>query len=128
MSVKNFVVETAAIVAGLFVKKGTADNGVVKSTAGDVSYGLSKGSTPTEEIAVGDHLSVALMGEVAPALLAATITAGADVTPDANGKAVAVVPTDNRVFRGGIAIQSGVPGEMIDIIVTSDYVSTVTIT
>lgn len=128
MAIISRIVETAAIAAGLFCKAGSADNGAEKSGAGEVSLGISKGSNPTESIAVGDHVSIAADAEITKVELAATMSQGADVTADANAKAVAVVPTDDRVFRGGTLMEGGVPGDQVDCLVKNDYVSTVTIT
>lgn len=126
MSVLNFVVETAAIGPGLAVKKGTAANGVVIAGAGEQSVGVSKQSTPeaTDTTGVGDHVSVAAAGEKTKVLINGTLAMGADVAPDAAGKAVAIGSTaGNKYFRLGYLAEGGVAGELVDIIVTCDWVT-----
>ena len=118
------VVETAAIGPGLCVKKGTAENGVVISGAGEIGYGVSMNQSPIESVSVGDHVDVALQGTIAKIHLAATLAAGADVAPDAAGKAVAIGSTAaNKYFRAAVLLESGAAGELVDCIVTSDYVT-----
>lgn len=120
--IKGFAVETIALTPGLFVKKGTAENGIIKAGAGERAYGLSKGSEYTESIAVGDHADVALPGEVAKVMLAGTLTAFDEVAPDADGKAVAIGAVEgDTYFRGAVLLESGVAGELVDALVTCDW-------
>jgi len=115
------VVETAAITPGLFLKKGTAENGVVVAGAGEQSLGISLGSSPSESIPVGEHADVVILG-ITKVMLAATLTAGDDVAPDAAGKAVAIGSTAGNIyFRGATLLESGVAGQLVDCQVRCDW-------
>ena len=116
------VVETAAITPGLVVKKGTAENGIVVAGAGEQSYGLSLGSSPSESIPVGEHADVVILG-ITKVMLAATLAAGADVEPDAAGKAVALATGSGQHFRGATLLESGVAGQLVDCQVRCDFVT-----
>ena len=118
------VIEGAPLGLGFFVQKGTAENGVVKSGAGEAGYGVSIQSDELFAGAVGDHVGVALPGNVAKVLLAFAGTAGDDVAPDAAGKAVAIATgAGTKNFRGGTLLENGASGVLVDMIVHSDFVT-----
>lgn len=121
---RGFVVETASIYPGFCVKKGTAENGVVLSDAGEAGYGISNGTSYDDVKAVGEHVDVALPGEVVKVKLGATLTAGDSVAPEDGGKVIAMGTADGQTyFRAGILLESGVEDELVDCLVTSDYVT-----
>jgi len=87
------------------------------SSKGDRVIGVSQEgtglwSTSTAAVA-GDQLRVFGPGEVALVECGGTVTAGAWVKSDANGKAV--VASADEDFVGGIALQAGADGTKIQI-------------
>ncbi len=84
------------------VKVGAADNGVLQATA--VSESLLGVCVTPSGVVSGDRVDVQMFGECLIECGGA-ITRGAEITTDANGKAVAAAPaagTNNRIV--GIAL------------------------
>jgi len=121
-AIKGFVVEGAAMTGGYFVKKGTAENGVVLAGAAERAYGVTKTTDELYQVTVGDHIDVVMAGEVTKVILAANLTAFDEVAPDANGKAAAIGTKQGDVyFRGGVLLESGSSGDLVDMLVTCDW-------
>lgn len=113
------VIETAAIKAGYCVKKGTANKGIVVATAGSQNLGILKGAVVEgESYAVGEHASFAMVGEVTLAILGATVTAGQSLMSASDGR-LEVLGTSVQA-RAAVAIDGGVPGEAVEVLVVND--------
>ena len=103
---------TTAIPARTLVKFGAADGaGVPAVDAAAFIFGVS-GDIDT---AVGERCSVHSIGNIADVVYGGTVTRGAALTADANGKAVAT--TTAGAFIVGYAEVSGVSGDIGTVIV-----------
>ena len=67
----------------------------------------------------GEELQVYGPGEICKILLGGTVLFGSTLTSDANGKGVAITPANSGTinFVGGIALEPGVSGECVDMLV-----------
>lgn len=104
--VKSFVAG-AAIAANRIVKFGASDVVVQGAAATDYLLGVADSDAGS-----GARVDVVMTGSV-EVVLGGTVTRGALLTTDANGKAV-VAAAGNRVI--GIALQSGVAGDIGDVL------------
>lgn len=100
----------AAIAAYRLLKHGSADNSVLQATAVSSTFGGVSGHTP---VASGEKIDVELVG-IAEVTLGGTVTRGALLTSDANGKGVAAAAT-NTVW--GVAMASGVADDVISMLI-----------
>lgn len=112
--IKTFVAG-AAVTKHRIVKFGSSDDAVIQGAAAtDALIGVS-----TEvDSASGERVDV-IMNGVANVEFGGTITRGAPVTSDANGKAVAAAPAsgvNNRII--GFAGVSGVSGDIGSVIIS----------
>lgn len=109
---KQYVAE-AAIAAWRIVKFGSTDNYVVQSDAvGDSLIGVVEGVAP----AAGERCDVVMAG-IAELTLGGSVTRGALLTTDANGKGVTAAPaggTNNSVI--GRALKSGASDDIIPVL------------
>jgi len=105
-----------------FVKPGAADNAVLQAAANsDGIIGVS-GSLVA---AAAQPIDIAHTG-LAKLLLGGTVTRGDKLTSDANGKGVELSDTilaSAAAHCGAIALQSGVVGDIIDVLVVQQRVS-----
>jgi len=112
----------AEINACRFVKPGSADNAVIQAAANtDGIIGVS-GSLVA---ALAQPVDIAHTG-LAKLLLGGTVTRGDKLTSDANGKGVELSDTilaSAAAHCGAIALQSGVVGDIIDVLVVQQRVS-----
>lgn len=110
---KNYVAE-AAIAACRIVKFGSADGQVVQAAAAtDSLIGVCEMVGP----ALGERCDVIKSG-IADVELGGTVTRGAAITADANGKGVAAAPAAGSNARIiGFAEVSGVSGDIIPVLV-----------
>ena len=110
---KSYIAE-GAIGAGLIVKVGAADYGVLVAAAvGDKSIGISTEIAAT----TGDRTDVIHSG-IADLKLGGTVARGDFLTSDASGQGVTAAPaagTNNRII--GMALIAGVSGDIIPVIV-----------
>jgi hypothetical protein len=115
--IANF--DVGAAVAGNRIVKLSADATVVQASAAtDALIGVSD----PNGAASGERLDVTLTG-MAEIVLGGTVTRGALITADANGKGVAAAPSsgaNNRVV--GVALVSGVSGDVIDVLLSQGSV------
>ena len=114
MAIPGLIVSrlAAADIAPRRIVKLTADNSVSPAAAAtDVLYGVS--ISPNTRT-TGNRVDIVLNGTV-DIELGGTVTAGARVTADANGKAVAASGT-NRII--GIAEIAGVSGDFVPVSVS----------
>lgn len=108
---------SGAVAAYRFVALGSADNTMVQASAAtDQLIGISDslGGEDTRPFDVG------MLGDIVPLDIGGTVTRGNDLTADANGKGVAVsatVAAASNVNVGAIALQSGVDGDRINVLV-----------
>jgi hypothetical protein len=105
----------AAIRARRIVQLGAADNTVIEATAStQVLFGVAD----VLDTALGDQVDVHHVG-TADLLLGGTVARGQRVTADANGAGVAAAPAAgvNAGFVG-ITLQSGVAGDIIQVLLT----------
>lgn len=112
---KSFVAE-AAINPYRIVKFGTADGQVVQGAAATDSL-IGVAASLGQATTVGDRVDVVLEG-IALVEFGGAVTRGAQVTADANGKAVAAAPvagSNNRII--GVAMVSAVAGDIADILI-----------
>lgn len=118
------IVETAALDPGIIVKKGTGDKDVVKNAATTTQgLGITVGSEFNETFAVGTQVSVAFLGKT-KIKLGATLTAGDNVSSDANGKAIATPTTAaTQQYRAAVLLESGVLDELVDAVITNDFIT-----
>lgn len=108
---------SGAIAAYRFVTFGSADNAMAQASAAtDQILGVSDslGAADTRPC------DIAFCGDIVPLDIGGTVTRGNDLTADANGKGVAVTNTvaaASNVNVGAIALQSGVDGDRINVLV-----------
>jgi hypothetical protein len=132
--------ETAASAIGKIVKQGAAANGAVACGKNEQPLGPVVGSADNETFAVGDHIDIACVGEVSKVLLESAVSAGDNLMITAggicckfdNGTVGAITiggasnTYTNALFinrpRLGIAKTNGVAGDLIEAVVTNDYV------
>ena len=96
------IVETAAVVTGLVVKKGSAANGCVKCGAGEKALGIVDSTDIAESTAIGEQATIAVDGLVlglAGGTSVSAVSLGDDLVSDANGKLIKAAgsATHNRV-------------------------------
>lgn len=106
----------AAIEAGRIVKFAAADNEVQKSAAAtDISLGVA--ANENFDVASGETVDV-VVGGVCRVKAGGTITRGALLVSDANGKAVVAAPaagTNNQII--GRALAAAVLDDLVDVLV-----------
>ena len=96
------------------VKVGAADNTAIPGAAATDNL---LGVTPANGAdAIGDTVDV-ILGGIAEVEIAGTVARGAQVTSNASGKGVATTTAGNRSI--GIALASGVSGDVIPVILKS---------
>lgn len=119
MATRTGVIEGAAIKAGLCVKKGTAEKGIVVATEGDQCLGILKGAVIEEEsFAVAEHASFAMAGEVCLSIAGATITAGQSLMSTSTGT---LKPLGTSVqARAAVALTGANPTENLEVLVVND--------
>lgn len=107
--------DAGAAISGNRIVKLSADATVVQGAAAtDALLGVSD----QNGAASGERIDVTLDG-VAEITLGGTVTRGALLTSDANGKGVAAAPSagvNNRII--GMALVSGVSGDIIDVLLS----------
>jgi hypothetical protein len=113
VAVRSFVAE-AAINANRIVTFGASDDNVVQASAvTSQMIGVVEGVAP----ALGERCDVVMTG-IADVQIGGTVTRGAYLTSNATGQGVAAAPaagTNNNVI--GMALQSGVSGDIIPVLV-----------
>lgn len=111
---KEFVAE-AAINPYRIVKFGASDDNVLQAAAAtDALIGVVEGVAP----ALGERCAVVTHG-IAEVKLGGTVVRGGPITSDASGQGVAAAPAaanNNRLI--GFALQSGVAGDVINVLVS----------
>ncbi len=110
--VKSFLVETSAIPHGSLVKLGSTGDYVTLCTgATDQPIGVAfiQGDPLTASGAVGTAIDVVLSG-IAEVKLGGTVAAGANLTSNASGGAIATTTAGNRLI--GVATVAGVSGDL----------------
>ncbi|MGA0569640.1 phage cement protein [Variovorax sp. VNK109] len=112
---KTFVAG-AAIAACTIVKHGAADDAVIPAAAAtDSLLGVASRDFDT---AIGERIDIMTQG-VASVKLAGTVTRGGPVTSNAAGLGVAAAPAAGSNVRViGVAMQSGVAGDVIDVLIS----------
>ncbi|OYY06704.1 MAG: hypothetical protein B7Y70_16095 [Rhizobiales bacterium 35-68-8] len=118
---KTFVAG-AAIAHRRFAKMGAADGTVVQAAAAsDAIIGVFDCPGGVE---TGDRVDVVIFGPT-DVEFGGTVTRGAFLTSDANGKAVAASPAAGASARtGGITHVSAVAGDIMPVLVTAGSVTT----
>lgn len=112
-NVLNFTAETA-VPAFRFAKAGTTEGNVKLAGAGETAIGIA-GELDTAE---GCRCDVQLDG-IAEVECGGSVTFGAKLASDANGKAVAAESGEYL----GIALEGGVSGDIIRILLRGGYVA-----
>lgn len=107
LRVKSLKATIAIPVQFVFVNIDT-NGGIVLPSAGGYAIGVCQ-DTPL----AGDPAGVCYPGDITKVLASATITAGQDVSTDANGNAIAAVSAD---YVLGTALTAGANGFLMDII------------
>jgi hypothetical protein len=102
---------TAAVAVATFSKIGTADFEVTTCGAGEQVTGIFYDTQST----AGRDVSVAVAG-ITRLTLGGTVTRGAKLKSDASGYGV-TSSTDTEEY-GAVALQSGVSGDIIEVLVT----------
>ena len=106
---------TAAIAVAFTIGKFGADDDTLSLTTSrlDKLLGIFQHTTP----AAGDEVRVMLDG-ISRLVLGGAVTRGQPLTSDASGKGIAATSEyDNRI---GIALASGVPGDIIPVLIDAD--------
>jgi hypothetical protein len=87
------------------VSRGTADNKIVNSAAGDKDFlGYARKPTTKDDIAIGDVVDVVIMGVIGDIAIASAVTQGDLLVPAGTGK---VKKTTNlTIAAGGTAVTS----------------------
>jgi hypothetical protein len=105
-----------------FVKYDPADGKVLQCVAGDVPFGISQEGTRRSPYvdgtgraaAAGEQLAVYTLGERAQLQVAAAVTPGLRLKPDANGMGIAAAGID---AYGGWAQWNGAAGKLIEVLI-----------
>lgn len=114
--IKTFKAE-GAIEKYRFVKFGSADDKVLKAAAGEKAFGVYMNSN-NEDAVANDEVEIAHLKGGALIKLNATVARGDSIASDANG--FGVVGTAGQ-WCPGIAMESGVAGDVISIILDGHY-------
>lgn len=107
-----------AIISNSFVKFGSDDDTVVQAAAAadSVIGAVSMVAVPGLGAVSGDRVDVELIG-IVDIKLGGSVTRGGLVTSDAAGKAIAATAAaGSNVRAAGIALASGVAGEIIPVL------------
>jgi len=114
VAVRSFVAE-AAISANRVVTFGATDDNVLTAVAvTSTLIGIVEGVSPV----LGERVDVVMTG-IADLQIGAGVTRGAYITADAQGRGVAAAPAagvNNNVI--GVALQSGVSGDIIPVLIS----------
>jgi hypothetical protein len=114
VAVRSFVAE-AAISANRVVTFGATDDNVLTAVAvTSTLIGIVEGVSPV----LGERVDVTMTG-IADLQIGAGVTRGAYITVDAQGRGVAAAPAagvNNNVI--GVALQSGVSGDIIPVLIS----------
>ena len=94
-----------------FVKFGSADDKVLKAGASEKAFGVYMNAN--DDAAVDDAVEVAHLGGGALIKLAGAVTRGDSIASDLNGEGVVA---GAGVWAPGIAMESGVAGDVISIL------------
>jgi hypothetical protein len=127
MILSKIIEDAAGIAAKLFVKQGTADAGAIAPTATtDECLGVVVGSEDNETFAQNANISVQADG-LGIVKLGYTLTAGNSFGITVGGLAsaslsITTVAAAVHRFRGGIALEDGVPGDYINALIKCDHV------
>lgn len=70
--------------------------------------------------AVGAKADIAMPGDIAPVILAGTVSAGDLLAIDSNSKFAASTPTDGDII-GAVALEAGVAGDLVDAIIVKAH-------
>ena len=92
-----------------FVKLGSKDENVDKAGVGEKAFGVNM----SQNVKSGDACEVAHLGGGALIKLAAAVTRGDSIAPNADGEGIVA---GAGVWAGGIAMQSGAIGDVISIL------------
>jgi hypothetical protein len=112
----------AAVTANSFVVAGSADNTAILASA---STSKILGVSGNLDAASGQPFDITILG-IAKVKLAGAVTRGDLLTSDSAGLAVELSDTilgTASAHSGGVAMQSGVSGDIIDILVLRQHVS-----
>lgn len=114
VAVRSFVAE-AAISANRVVTFGATDDNVLTAAAvTSTLIGIVEGVSPV----LGERVDVVMTG-IADLQIGGSVTRGAYITVDAQGRGVASAPAagvNNNVI--GVALQSGVSGDIIPVLIS----------
>jgi hypothetical protein len=127
MIISKVIEDAAGIAAKLFVKQGTAANGVVAPTATtDECLGVVVGSEDNETFAEDENVSVQTSG-LGIVKCGYTLSAGESFGITVGGMAstslsITTIAAALSRFRGGIALEDGVPGDYINAEIKCDHV------
>lgn len=110
----------AAVKSNRFVKFGADDDKVVQAAASTDSIigAVNKVAPPGSNAATGDRLDVEHYG-IVDIQLGGNVTRGGKLTSDSDGCGVAAAPSAGvNAQVGGIALASGVSGDIIPVLLT----------
>lgn len=110
----------ATVKSNRFVKFGADDDKVVQAAAStdNIIGAVNAVAVPGSDAATGDRLDVEHYG-IVDIRLGGTVTRGAKVTSDSDGRAVAAAPGAGvNAQIGGIALRSGVTDDIIPVLLT----------
>lgn len=111
----------------LFGALGTTDTDITAAGSGDTTRAI--GVITDEAASAGDPVNVALLGAVPGtqlALAGATISAGDQLTADANSRAVSATTQPAATYHiYGIALKDTAAGELVEFVATPGHTLTV---
>jgi hypothetical protein len=123
----KIIEDAAGIAAFRFVKQGSAANGcLIPTVAGLACLGVVTGSNDNETFAQNEQVSIQTDG-LGKVCLGYTLTAGDSFGVTVGGLAetsmsITTAAAAVHRFRGGRALESGVPGDIINAEIKCDWV------
>lgn len=118
---KTFIADVA-IGARRIVKFGSSDSNITLCGAAPATAGMLGVSDRAGDAVAGDRVDV-IMDDIAEVVLGGTVTRGDPLTSDASGAAVTANPAAGvNVYIVGMAMMSGVAGDIIDVDIDVDRI------
>lgn len=110
-----FEVTSATLVGAEGYSVKASSGKVLKSANSTLAIGVVRVGA-----AVGAKADVAMPGDIAPVILAGTVSAGDLLAIDSNSKFAAATPSDGDII-GAVALEAGVAGDLVDALIVKAH-------
>lgn len=110
-----FEVTSATLVGAEGYSVKASSGKVLKSANSTLAIGVVRVGA-----AVGAKADIAMPGDIAPVILAGTVSAGDLLAIDSNSKFAAATPSDGDII-GAVALEAGVAGDLVDALIVKAH-------